>query len=186
VIVELKAVPELLPLHRAQLLSYLKGYNKPLGILANFGSTAVEHYTLPNQLNQKHPLTDRFDYDKVTLKQKAHIKELLLMANRVLVSLGAGYFHQIYRRALYCELKAAHVEFEVMKQVTAMYQNQTVGSREVNFFKIDDLLVSAVAVQTVDDTMLIKFRNYLKHLHCRHGVLFNFNATVLDFRYLEL
>jgi GxxExxY protein len=38
VIVELKAVPEVLALHKAQLISYLKGYNKPLGILANFGS----------------------------------------------------------------------------------------------------------------------------------------------------
>jgi GxxExxY protein len=131
-------------------------------------------------------LTDHFDYDKVTLKQKARIRELLLMANRVLVSLGVGYFHQIYRRALYCELKAAQIEFEVMKQVTATYYNRMVGSREVNFFKIGDLLASAVAVQAVDDMMLIKFRNYLKHLHCRHGVLFNFNATVLDSRYLEL
>jgi len=35
VIIELKAAPEVLPLHKAQLISYLKGYNKPIGILAN-------------------------------------------------------------------------------------------------------------------------------------------------------
>ena len=35
-IVELKAVPELLPLHKAQLLTYLKLTGKGLGLLINF------------------------------------------------------------------------------------------------------------------------------------------------------
>jgi GxxExxY protein len=35
-VVELKAVPEILPLHRAQLLSYLKLTGNPLGLLINF------------------------------------------------------------------------------------------------------------------------------------------------------
>jgi len=35
-IVELKAVEKLLPIHKAQLLSYLKLLNKPLGLLINF------------------------------------------------------------------------------------------------------------------------------------------------------
>ena len=35
-IVELKAVEKVLPIHKAQLLSYLKLLNKPLGLLINF------------------------------------------------------------------------------------------------------------------------------------------------------
>lgn len=35
-VVELKAVPEILPLHRAQLLSYLRITGNPLGLLINF------------------------------------------------------------------------------------------------------------------------------------------------------
>ncbi|MEA3164394.1 MAG: hypothetical protein QOE88_2212 [Verrucomicrobiota bacterium] len=35
-IVELKAVEKILPIHKAQLLSYLKLLNKPLGLLINF------------------------------------------------------------------------------------------------------------------------------------------------------
>ena len=35
-VVELKAVPEILPLHRAQLLTYLKLTNHSLGLLINF------------------------------------------------------------------------------------------------------------------------------------------------------
>ncbi|HEU4828878.1 MAG TPA: GxxExxY protein [Gemmatimonadales bacterium] len=36
VIVELKTVPEILPLHKAQLLTYLKLTGKGLGLLINF------------------------------------------------------------------------------------------------------------------------------------------------------
>jgi len=36
ILVELKAVEELLPIHEAQLLSYLKHADKPLGFLINF------------------------------------------------------------------------------------------------------------------------------------------------------
>lgn len=36
VIVELKAVEKILPIHEAQLLTYLKLYRKPLGLLINF------------------------------------------------------------------------------------------------------------------------------------------------------
>jgi GxxExxY protein len=35
-VVELKAVDALLPIHKAQVLSYLKAVNKPLGLLINF------------------------------------------------------------------------------------------------------------------------------------------------------
>jgi GxxExxY protein len=35
-VVELKSVPEILPLHRAQLLSYLRITGNPLGLLINF------------------------------------------------------------------------------------------------------------------------------------------------------
>ncbi len=41
IIVEIKAVEELLPIHDAQLLTYLKLLNKPKGILINFNCTNI-------------------------------------------------------------------------------------------------------------------------------------------------
>ena len=108
------------------------------------------------------------------------------MANRVLITLGAGYLPQIYRRALYHELKIADVNFGVIKAVTANYKAEVLGSRDVNFFLLDDLLLSVVTVKTLDRLLLLKFRNYLKHLGCKRGLIFNFNSTVLDFRYFEI
>jgi GxxExxY protein len=42
-IVELKAVEKVLPIHKAQLLSYMKLLNKPLGLLINFHETVLKN-----------------------------------------------------------------------------------------------------------------------------------------------
>jgi GxxExxY protein len=59
VIVELKAVERLLPVHTAQLLSYLKLGERPVGLLINFNvphlrlglKRVVNGYALPNENN---------------------------------------------------------------------------------------------------------------------------------------
>lgn len=43
IIVELKTVDKLLPIHTAQLLSYLKMADKKLGLLINFNGTSLRH-----------------------------------------------------------------------------------------------------------------------------------------------
>ncbi|MGE5475117.1 MAG: GxxExxY protein [Bacteroidales bacterium] len=42
VIVELKAIEQLAPTHRAQLLNYLKASNLPVGLLLNFGTAKLQ------------------------------------------------------------------------------------------------------------------------------------------------
>ena len=186
VIIELKAVPEILPIHQAQLISYLKGYNKPIGILSNFGEISLYHRTFPNKLNQKNALKDTFDFNKVQTKNKENINNLLFIANRILVTLGVGYFHQIYRRAFYYELKNLGIDFEIIKEITATYNNHFLSSKEVNFFRIGELLLSIVAVKEFNELTLSKFYNYVRHLKCKEGLIFNFKAVHLDYRYIDL
>jgi GxxExxY protein len=184
VIVELKAVPEILPIHQAQIISYLKGFHKPAGILANFGQRSLQHRTFANKLDQKTALRDDFDVDKIHPEGKDDIRELLIMANRILVVLGPGYFHQVYRRALYYELKQARVDFDVVKEVPAVYQGQRLDVKEVHFFIIGDLLVSVVAVRAVTEMILSRFHYYVRHFRMKCGLLLNFNALHLDFKYV--
>ena len=42
-IVELKAVEKVLPIHKAQLLSYMRLLNKPLGLLINFHEIVLKN-----------------------------------------------------------------------------------------------------------------------------------------------
>lgn len=186
VVIELKSVIELLPIHHAQLISYLKGLNKPIGILANFGGMTLYHRTFQNKLGQKNVLKDAFDFSQVKLKQKDDIKDLLFIANRILITLGVGYFHQVYRRAFFYELKLYRIDFDVVKDVSVSYRSRFLGSKDVNFFVIGSLLLSVVAVRVLDKVVLSKFHSYIKHLKCRRGLIFNFNAVCLDYRYIDV
>ncbi len=186
IIIELKAVPEVLPIHKAQLISYLKGYKKPVGILANFCEGSLYHRTFKNNMNKATPLEDAFDFTKVQLKEKETIKDLLIIANRILITLGAGYLAQIYRRAFYYELTLSKIEFDVIKEVNANYHNFALGSKKVNFFIVGDLLLSVVAVQQLSQFILSRFVGYIKYLKCQRGLIFNFNAVHLDYRYFKL
>ncbi len=47
IIIELKAVSQFTDDHYAQLYSYLKASNLPLGILINFGKANLDYYRLP-------------------------------------------------------------------------------------------------------------------------------------------
>lgn len=53
IILEIKAVSELSPVHRAQLLNYLKATKKRLGILINFGETSLRYERYANTRNQQ-------------------------------------------------------------------------------------------------------------------------------------
>jgi len=46
VLLELKAVKELLPIHQAQVINYLKATGLEVGLLINFGSARLEHKRL--------------------------------------------------------------------------------------------------------------------------------------------
>lgn len=63
VMVELKAISELLPAHKAQAINYCEAYGLGHGLLINFGKTSLEfkrvyNKNLVNPANQKNPVQD--------------------------------------------------------------------------------------------------------------------------------
>lgn len=52
IVVELKAVAELLPEHTAQLMNYLKATGLPMGILINFGTKPLRYKLVPNYMTK--------------------------------------------------------------------------------------------------------------------------------------
>ena len=61
VVVEAKAVEKILPIHEAQLLSYMKSLNIPLGLLINFHemklTDGVHRLILPEPTDEKQDST---------------------------------------------------------------------------------------------------------------------------------
>jgi GxxExxY protein len=58
IIVELKAVINLEDVHLAQAKNYLVAYNKPVGLLINFGSTSLQFKKVFNRKYQNQDLQD--------------------------------------------------------------------------------------------------------------------------------
>lgn len=54
VVVELKCVDSILPIHKAQLLTYLKLANKPLGLLLNFNVVHLREGGIKRVLNNRY------------------------------------------------------------------------------------------------------------------------------------
>ncbi len=126
-----------------------------------------------------------FDIDKLNLsaKDKKIIQPFLMFSKEILEILGPGYFHQVYRRAFWDELKYHNINFEWIKQLELNYKGRVYDSKEVKFFKINDLLISAVAVNNLNDLVVNRFSKYIKHYKCNKGLIVNFNNTMVDFRY---
>ena len=53
VIVELKALGGLEPVHEAQIINYLKASNLPIGLLVNFGQSSLQQKRVLNKNSQK-------------------------------------------------------------------------------------------------------------------------------------
>src|SRR5262245_44463986 len=59
ILIEVKVAPQIMPLHRAQAISYLKVTNADLAIVANFGAGSLLDERLPNFLRDK---TAKFEW----------------------------------------------------------------------------------------------------------------------------
>ena len=187
IILELKAVSEVFPLHQAQTISYLKITGLSLAMLINFGGTEIYIKAFPNNVSRKRVLASNFEMDKIDLpaEDKILIQPFLMISKEILEILGPGYFHQVYRRAFWDELKYNNINFEWIKQLELNYRGKIYDKKELKFYKINGLLISIVAVNNLNELLLKRFSKYVKHYKCNKGLIVNFNDTVVDFKYLE-
>ena len=185
IILELKSVPEIFALHEAQTISYLKITGLRLAMLINFGGTEIYIKAFPNNVSQKRVLTSNFDIDKINLsaEDKILIQPFLMISKEILEILGPGYFHQVYRRAFWDELKYNSINFQWIKELELNYKGKVYDRKELKFYKINDLLISIVAVNSLNELVLNRFSKYVKHYKCNKGLIVNFNNTIVDFRY---
>lgn len=182
IVLELKSVPELLSLHTAQLISYLKVTGYKLGILMNFGGSSFEYRRVPNYVSDKAGLTPT----EVPSPAKANwlypqlVGEILNTLYEVHSILGPGFLHQVYRRATWAELRLRKLPVTLIKSIDIIYQGELIGKQECRLLKVDDrVLVAAVAIQSIAEVERQKFRTYLKWLSLQIGLLANFHEISL-------
>jgi GxxExxY protein len=102
--------------------------------------------------------------------------------------LGNGYQEAIYQRALAIELTKAGLNFQRELEVQIFYKDylDPIGTRRVDFFVEDTVLVELKAIGMLDDTHVNQILNYLKTYKMEIGLLINFGENSLKFRRLIL
>lgn len=103
-------------------------------------------------------------------------------AMKVHSTLGNGFQEVIYQRALAIEFKKQELKFEREMEMSIYYEGVNIGTRRVDFFVEDFVMVELKAVIKLEDVHLAQAINYLEAYKMEIGLLINFGAKSLEFK----
>jgi GxxExxY protein len=181
IILELKVAPQIMPIHQAQTLSYLKLTQADLAIIVNFGSKSLQDKRLPNFFKEK---IARFQWQPIPLAEDTLYPELtnrLFEAlHRVYFALGTGFIHRVYRQAMMVELKHHGLNYEKIYKIPVYYNQRFIGMQGTQMLQIENKIVMGVfAVKVMTETMQENMKARLRRLRMRLGILANFYGEKL-------
>jgi GxxExxY protein len=96
--------------------------------------------------------------------------------------LGSGFLEIIYQKALAIEMRKAGLAFEQEREFSIFYDGHLIGSRRVDFFVANVLMLELKARPQVEDIHKNQAINYLEVHGIADGLLINFGAASLEFK----
>lgn len=96
--------------------------------------------------------------------------------------LGNGFQEVIYQRALAIELENQEISFAREQEMKIEYKGKDIGTRRVDFFVENKVIVEIKAVIQLEDAHLAQAINYLEAYNLEIGLLINFRAKSLEFK----
>ncbi|MFA0963649.1 GxxExxY protein [Roseivirga sp. BDSF3-8] len=96
--------------------------------------------------------------------------------------MGNGFQEIVYQRALAIEFEMQGIGYEREKELPLLYKGRDVGTRRVDFFVEDLIMVELKAVIRLEDVHLAQAMNYVEAYHMEIGLLLNFGARSLQFK----
>jgi GxxExxY protein len=103
-------------------------------------------------------------------------------AMQVHTILGNGFQEVIYQRALAIELAFQQLSFEREKEMPIFYRNEQIGTRRVDFFVEEQVMVELKAVEKMEGVHKAQAINYLEAYGMADGLLINFGNVSLEFK----
>ena len=97
-------------------------------------------------------------------------------------ALGNGFQEVIYQRALEIEMKHEGLSFMREMEMPVFYRDIQIGTRRVDFFVEDKIMVELKAIIKLDDVHLAQAMNYLEAYKMKVGLLINFGSKSLEFK----
>jgi len=123
---------------------------------------------------------------KEEYKHSEITKIIIGSAMKVHSTLGNGFQEVIYQRALAIEMAKQGLTFEREMEMAIHYQGEHIGTRRVDFFVEDKIMVEIKAVTQLEKVHLAQAINYLEAYQIEIGLLINFGATSLEFKRLTI
>ena len=96
-------------------------------------------------------------------------------------TLGNGFQEVIYQRALAIEMRKAGLDFQREMEMPIFYEDEQIGTRRVDFFVEDKIMVELKAITQLEKVHLAQALNYLEAYKMEIGLLINFGETSLKF-----
>jgi GxxExxY protein len=119
-----------------------------------------------------------------TMKYEEITKRIIGCAMRVHSIIGNGFQEVIYQRALAIEMNLEGLAFEREKEMPIFYKGYNIGTRRVDFFVEEKIMVELKALIQLEDVHLAQAKNYLEAYNMEIGLLINFGAKSLEFKRL--
>ena len=94
--------------------------------------------------------------------------------------LGNGFQEVIYQRALEIEFNHAQLDFSREHEMLINYKGQDIGTRRVDFFIENTIMVEIKALVNLEDVHLAQAMNYIEAYDLEIGLLINFGAKSLQ------
>ncbi|MGN6395848.1 MAG: GxxExxY protein [Mucilaginibacter sp.] len=105
-------------------------------------------------------------------------------AMRVHSTLGNGFQEVIYQRALELEMALGELGFAREMEMPIFYRGTQIGTRRVDFYVEDEVMVELKAIVELEDVHLAQAINYLEAYNIKIGLLINFGSKSLQFKRL--
>jgi GxxExxY protein len=109
-------------------------------------------------------------------------RKIIGAAMRVHSTLGNGFQEVIYQRALAIEMAKQGLSFQRELEMQIYYDGQEIGTRRVDFFVEDKVMLELKAVTALEDAHLAQAINYLEAYKMEVGLLLNFGSKSLEYR----
>jgi GxxExxY protein len=96
--------------------------------------------------------------------------------------LGNGFQEVIYQRALAIEMAKQGLSFSREHDMDIYYKGEKIGTRRVDFFVEEKIMVELKAIIQLEDVHLAQAINYLEAYNMNIGLLINFGSRSLQFK----
>jgi GxxExxY protein len=185
IILELKVLPftNFAPAHYAQLIHYLKCWNKDLGLLVNFGSTRAQ---IERVMWNEPELDIHQDYDliksRMNEKDRLYLRQVCQHILAISRQYGLEYPETVYRSLVAIEIRHHGLDCQTEFAIPVKLDNKVLAQHKSNHLLVENNYLLNIR-SLLDGPSRYDFaqtKTYLNSLGLKLGLIINFGKKQLQ------